>query len=131
MRIFERVVNMEPTPVQMQSLTTVQSVFVWAQLKSDPLQALLNILGVEVDDHPQVVAALSELDWNDAIAKWSALTQPATLAQKEKAVVASGAAVLQATDKRVDEQVVVAPTVPNVSLGSSISTLSQTSLRKL
>ena len=29
----------------------------WAQLKGDPLQALLNILGVEVDDHP----ALSEV----------------------------------------------------------------------
>ena len=40
-----------------------QSVFLWAQLKGDTLQALLNILGVEV-----VLAALSELDWDDAIA---------------------------------------------------------------
>ena len=34
----------------------------WAQLKGDSLQALLNTLGVEVDDHP----AFSE---DDAIAK--------------------------------------------------------------
>ena len=79
---------MEPTLVEMQSYTTVQSVFLWAQLKGDPLQALLNILGVEVDDHLGVLAALSEADWDDAVAKWSALAKPATLALKAKAVVA-------------------------------------------
>ena len=52
---------MEPTPVEMQSFATVKSVFLWAQLKGDPLQALLNILGVEVDDHPRVLAALSKV----------------------------------------------------------------------
>ena len=35
-RNFERFVHMEPTPVEMQSFTTVQSVFLWAQLKGDP-----------------------------------------------------------------------------------------------
>ena len=36
-RTFVRIANMEPTPVEMQSFTTVQSVFLWAQLKGDPL----------------------------------------------------------------------------------------------
>ena len=94
-RNFERFVQMEPTPVEM------QSVFLWAQLKGDPLQELLNILGVEVDDHPRVLAALSESDWDDAISKWSALAKPATPAQKAKAVVARGAAVLKTTGLRV------------------------------
>ena len=62
---------MEPTPVEMQSFETVLSVFLWTQLKGDPLQALLNILGVEVDVHARVLATLSESDWDDAIAKWS------------------------------------------------------------
>ena len=48
---------MEPTPVEMQSFTTVESVFVWAQLKGEPLQKLLYVLGVEDDDHPRVLAA--------------------------------------------------------------------------
>ena len=81
---------MEPTPVEMQSFTTQQSVFLSAQLKGDPLQELLNILGVEVDDHPRVLAALSESDWDDAISKWSALAKPATPAQRAKAVFARG-----------------------------------------
>ena len=68
---------MEPTPVEMQSFTTVQSVFLWAQLKGDPPQELLNILGVEVDDHPRVLAALWDSDWDDGISKWSALAKPA------------------------------------------------------
>ena len=75
---------MEPTLVEMQSFTTVQSVFLWAQLKGDPLQELSNILAVEVDDHPRVLAALSESDWDDAISKWSALAKPATPAQKNQ-----------------------------------------------
>ena len=37
-RDFKRIVHMEPTPVEMQSFTTVESVFVWAQLKGEPLQ---------------------------------------------------------------------------------------------
>ena len=56
-RNFQRATIMEPTPANMQSFATVQSVFLWAQLKGDSLQALLNILGVEVDDH----LALSEV----------------------------------------------------------------------
>ena len=56
-RNFQRATIMEPTPANMQSFATVQSVLLWAQLKGDSLQALLNILGVEVDDHP----ALSEV----------------------------------------------------------------------
>ena len=56
-RNFQRATIMEPTPANMQSFATVQSVFLWAQLKGDTLQALLIILGVEVDDHP----ALSEV----------------------------------------------------------------------
>ena len=51
----------------------------WAQLKGDSLQALLNILGVEVDDHPAPGSF-----WDDAIAKLSALAKPATLARKPK-----------------------------------------------
>ena len=43
-RNFERFVHMEPTPVEMQSFTTVESVFLWAQLKGDPLQELLNMV---------------------------------------------------------------------------------------
>ena len=54
---FQRATIMEPMPANMQSFATVQSVFLWAQLKGDSLQALLNILGVEVDNHP----ALSEV----------------------------------------------------------------------
>ena len=119
-RNFERFVHMEPTPVEMQSFTTVQSVFLWAQLKGDPLQELLNILGVEVDDHPRVLAALSESDWDDAISKWSALAKPATPAQRAKAVVARGAAVLKTTGLRVGEQVAVTSNVPNVSTGSGL-----------
>ena len=76
----------------------------------------LNILDVDVDDHPRVLAALSESDWDDAISKWSTLDKPATPAQKVKAV----AAVLKTTCLRVGEQVVVASTVPNVSTGSGL-----------
>ena len=73
-------------------------------------QALLNILGVEVGNYPRVLAALSESDWCDAVAKWSALAQPATPGQKAKeAVFARGAAVLKTTGKRVGEQVVASP----------------------
>ena len=48
-------------PVVMQSFAAVRSVFLWAQLNGDPLQALLNILGVEVDVHPRVLVALAEV----------------------------------------------------------------------
>ena len=48
-------------PVELQSFAAVRSVFLWAQLKGDPLQALLNILGVDVDVHPRVLVALSEV----------------------------------------------------------------------
>ena len=99
-RVFIRNVHMEPTPVEMQSFTTVESVFVWAQLKGEPLQKLLYILGVEDDDHPRVLAAVSEADWDGAIAKWSALAKPASPALKAKTVVASGAAVLTTTRRR-------------------------------
>ena len=34
---------MEPTPANMQSFETVQSVLLWAQLKGDSLQASLHI----------------------------------------------------------------------------------------
>ena len=119
-RNFERIVHMEPTPVEMQSFTTVQSVFLWAQLKGDPLQKLLYILGVEVDDHPRVLAAVSESDWDDAISKWSAVSKPASPAQKAKAVVAKGTTVLKTTGLRVGEQVAVTSTVPNVSTGSGL-----------
>ena len=81
---------------------------------------MLNILGVEVDDHPRVLAALSESDWDDAISKWSALAKPATPAQRAKAVVARGAAVLNTTGLRVGEQVAVTSNVPNVSTGSGL-----------
>lgn len=50
-----------------------------AQLKGDSLQALVNILGVEVDDHPAFGSY-----WDDALAKLSALAKPATLAWKPK-----------------------------------------------
>ena len=90
--IFERIVHIEPTPVEMQSFTTVESVFLWAQLKGESLQKLLYILGVEDDDHPRVLAAVSEADWDEAISKWSALANPASPALKAKAVVAKGAA---------------------------------------
>ena len=52
---------LEPMSVVMQSFATVRSVFLWAQLNGDPLQALLNIFGVEVDVHPRVLVALSEV----------------------------------------------------------------------
>ena len=41
--LFERIVHMKSTPVEMQSFVTVRSVVLWAQLEGDPLQALLNI----------------------------------------------------------------------------------------
>ena len=91
-----------------------------AHLKGDPLQELLNILGVEVDDHPRVLAALSESGWCDAISKWSALAKPATPAQQAKAVVAREAAVLKSSGLRVGEQVAVTSIVPNVSTGSGL-----------
>ena len=111
---------MEPTPVEMQSFTTVESVFVWAQLKGEPLQKLLYILGVEDDDHPRVLAAVSEADWDGAISKWSALAKPASPALKAKAVVAKGAAVLKTTGLRVGEQAPVSSIVPNMSTGSGL-----------
>ena len=119
-RNFERIVHMEPTPVEMHSFTTVQSVFVWAQLKGEPLQKLLYILGVEDDDHPRVLAAVSEADWDEAISKWSELAKPASPALKAKAVVAKGAAVLKTTGLRVGEQTPVTSTVPNMSTGSGL-----------
>ena len=70
--------------------------------------------------HPRVLAALSESDWDDAISKWSAHAKPATPAQRAKAVVARGAAVLKTTGLRVGEQVAVTSTVPNVSTGSGL-----------
>ena len=78
----------------------------------------MNILGVEVDVHSRVLAALSKSDWDDTISKWSALAKPATPAQKAKEVVARGATVLKTAGLRVGEQVVVTSTVPNVSTGS-------------
>ena len=57
---FDRFVHMEPMSVVMQSFAAVRSVFLWAQLNGDPLQALLNILGVDVDVHPRVLADLSD-----------------------------------------------------------------------
>ena len=78
------------------------------------------VLTVEVDDHPRVLAALSESDWDDAISKWSALAKLATLAQRAKAVVAREAAVLKTSGLRVGEQVAVTSTVPNVSTGSGL-----------
>ena len=59
---------MEPTLVEMQSFTTVLSVCAWAQLKGEPLQKLLYIFGIEDNDHPRVLAAVSETDWDEAIA---------------------------------------------------------------
>ena len=53
--------HLESTPEELQSFTTVKSLFLWAQLIGDPLQALLNSSGVEVDDHPRVLVALSEV----------------------------------------------------------------------
>ena len=105
-RDFKRIVHMEPTPVEMQSFTTVESVFVWAQLKGEPLQKLLYILGVEDDDHPRVLAAVSVADWDGAISKWSALAKPASPAQKAKTVVASGAAALTTSAARAISSVV-------------------------
>ena len=61
---------------------------------------MLYILGVEDDDHPRVLAAVSEANWDGAISKWSALAKPASPALKAKAVVASGAAVLTVTHQR-------------------------------
>ena len=98
----------EDLHTEMQSFATVRSVFLWAQLKGDPLQALLNRLGVEVVDHPRVLAAVSESDWGGAIAVF-ALAKPATPAQKAKTVVARGAAVLTITGRLVSKQVPVAP----------------------
>ena len=112
-RDFERIVHMEPTLVEMQSFTIVEPVFVWAQLEGEPLQKLLYILGVEDDDHPRVLAAVSEADWDGAISKWSALAKPASPALKAKAVVAKGAAVLKTTGLRVGEQAPVSSIVPN------------------
>ena len=111
---------MEPTPVEMQSFTTVESVFLWAQLKGETLQKLLYILGVEDDDHPRVLAAVSETDWDEAISKWSALANPASPALKAKAVVAKGAAVLKTTGLRVGEQAPVSSIVPSMSTGSGL-----------
>ena len=111
---------MEPTPVEMQSFTTVESVFLWAQLKGETLQKLLYILGVEDDDHPRVLAAVSEADWDEAISKWSALANPASPALKAKAVVAKGAAVLKTTGLRVGEQAPVSSIVPSMSTGSGL-----------
>ena len=59
--------------------------------------------------HPRVL-----VDWDGAVAKWSALAKPATQAQKAKAVVAREAAVLKTTGRRVGEQVVVTRTVDSV-----------------
>ncbi len=118
--LFERFVHMEPTPVEMQSFTTVQSVCAWAQLKGEPLQKLLYILGIEDNDHPRVLAAVSEADWDEAISKWSALAKPASPALKAKAVVAKGAAVLKTTGLRVGEQAPVSSIVPSMSNGSGL-----------
>ena len=52
---------MESTSAEMQSFATVRSVFLWVQLIGDPLQELLNSLGVEINDHPRVLVALSEV----------------------------------------------------------------------
>ena len=98
MRNFERFVHMEPTFVEMQSFTTVQSGLLWAQLKGDP----------------------PESDWDDAISKWSAFAKLATPSEKAKAVVARGAAVLKTAGLRVGEQVAATSTAPNVSTGSGM-----------
>ena len=84
---------MEPTPVEMQSFMTVESVFVRAQLKGEPLQKLLYIWVVKMLI-THVFSAVSEADWDGAISKWSA-AKPASPALKAKAVVATGAAVLK------------------------------------
>ena len=55
---FERFMHMELSVVML-SFAAVRSVFLWAQLTGDPLQALLNTLGVEVDVHPRVLVDLS------------------------------------------------------------------------
>ena len=118
-RNFQRAVIMEPTPVEMQSFATVKSVFLWVQLRGDSLQALLNILGVEVVDYPRILVALSK-NWDDAIAKWSALAKPATPAQKAKTVVARGAAVLTTTGRHVGEQATDTSSVSIVATGTEL-----------
>ena len=72
------------------------------------------------NDHPRVLAAVSEADWDEAISKWSALAKPASPALKAKAVVAKGAAVLKTTGLRVGEQAPVSSIVPSMSTGSGL-----------
>ena len=126
---------MEPTPVEMESFKTVLSVCAWAQLNGEPLQKLLYILGIEDNDHPRVLAAVSDKDWDEAISKWSALAKPASLALKAKAVVARGAAVLKTTGLRVGEQTPESAILRRVwrlvrGWESSISTRSRISPRR-
>ena len=52
-RYFERVVIMASTPVDMQSFVTVKFVFFVSAVQGEPVQALLNIMGI--------LAALSEV----------------------------------------------------------------------
>ena len=72
---------------------TVESVFVRAQLKGEPLQKLLYIWVLKMLI-THVFSAVSEADWDGAISKWSA-AKPASPALIAKAVVATGAAVLK------------------------------------
>ena len=111
---------MEPTPVEMESLKTVQSVCAWAQLYGEQLQTLLYILGIEDNDHPRVLAAVSDKDWDEAISKWSALAKPASPALKAKAVVARGAAVLKTTGVRIGEQTPESSSASSMATGSGL-----------
>ena len=111
---------MEPTPVEMESFKTVQSVCAWAQLYGEPLQKLLYILGIEDNDHPRVLAAVSNKDWDEAISKWSALAKPASPALKAKAVVARGAAVLKTTGVRIGEQTSENSSASSMATGSGL-----------
>ena len=70
---------MEPTPANMQSFETVQSVLLWAQLKGDSYRRRLSF-----GCWSWWSSCSFGSYWDDAIAKLSALAKPATPAQKPK-----------------------------------------------
>ena len=79
----------EPTPANMQSFETVQSVLLWAQLKGDSLQASLNIWVLKL----MIILVFREL-LGRCNREVVCACQACDAGSKAKTVVASGAAVL-------------------------------------
>ena len=77
---------------------------------------LVLCLGIESDDHVQVLAGMSDAMWTNVMSSWRVGSKEATPAQKSKAGVARCAAFLAATGKSLSEAVVAlavpAPATP-------------------